>query len=422
MMLAKHIELQQPSATLMINERTSELIRQGRDIVRFGFGQSPFPVPEVVVERLRQNAHQKDYLDVAGLLALREKVAEFYNQRDFRDYTAEEVIMGPGSKELIFLAQLCLDATLLLPKPSWVSYGPQAQILMKEVRWIETRKENDWMMTAGELEEHCKNHPAHKPHLLILNYPNNPVGASYESHQIEAIAKVCRQHRIIVISDEIYGETHHEGHHVSLARYYPEGTVILGGMSKWCGAGGWRLGHFCIPKELKLLRSAMRMAASETFTSVSAPIQYAAVSAYSRDPSIELYKQNSRKILHKVANYVYSGLTERIECTRPKGGFYLQVSFDQYRDQLRHKGISTSLDLCESILNEAGVALLPGTAFGFDQEQLHARLSFVDFDGQKLLSEADKFIDNRGRMDLYCPRIVQGVNKLNEWIEKDFGS
>src|SRR5690606_12101120 len=108
---------------------------------------------------------------------------------------------------------------------------------------------------------------------------SNPHGYTYCNEELKAIAAVAREYRMLVLADEIYGEVHFLGKHTSIAQYYPEGTIVSSGLSKWCGAGGWRLGTFAFPAQLQWLKNAMATAASETYTSTSAPIQYAAVKA-----------------------------------------------------------------------------------------------------------------------------------------------
>jgi len=132
---------------------------------------------------------------------------------------------------------------------------------------------------------------------LVLNYPGNPDGLTYTADELKEIARVAREYEIILLSDEIYGQLHHKGGHVSVARYYPEGTIISSGLSKWCGAGGWRLGTFTFPQSLDWLMESMAAVASETYTSVSAPIQYAGVQAFRGSMAIERYLWNARRIL-----------------------------------------------------------------------------------------------------------------------------
>ncbi|MDO9190944.1 MAG: aminotransferase class I/II-fold pyridoxal phosphate-dependent enzyme, partial [Sulfurimicrobium sp.] len=244
------------SATLAINERSGQLLQEGRQVFRLGLGQSRFPVPQPVVDELKANAHQKDYQPVRGLYALREAVAGYHRRMHGIDRTAADVLIGPGSKELMFILQLVYYGDLVIPTPSWVSYAPQAQIVGRQIRWVPTRLENDWRLMPEELDRLCKEDPG-RPRIVILNYPSNPTGDSYTLDELKALAKVARKYKVILLSDEIYGELHHRGQHVSIARFYPEGTIISGGLSKWCGAGGWRLGTFVFPHSLRWLLDAM---------------------------------------------------------------------------------------------------------------------------------------------------------------------
>ena len=167
-----------PSATLLINERSKALMNEGKKVYRLGFGQSPFPVPNEVVQALRDNAHQKDYLPVRGLPALCEAVAAFNKRTLGIDCEANQVMIGPGSKELIFSLQMAFNGDLLLPSPSWVSYEPQANMLNKKTWWIDTEESEGWKIKPSAIDQICNR--VFNPHrLLILNYPNNPVGNTY---------------------------------------------------------------------------------------------------------------------------------------------------------------------------------------------------------------------------------------------------
>ena len=135
------------SATLGVNKRSTEIQNAGGQVFRLGLGQSPFPVPQVVVEALQANAHQKDYMPVKGLHELREAIAKHHRRKQHVDCSAEDVLVGPGSKELMFLLQLVYYGDLVIPTPTWVSYAPQAHIIGRQIRWVPTRQENDWRMT-----------------------------------------------------------------------------------------------------------------------------------------------------------------------------------------------------------------------------------------------------------------------------------
>ena len=178
------------SATLAINELSQKLITEGKEVFKFGLGQSPFPVPDIIVKELQKNAHQKDYLNVSGLIGLREEVANYHSNKNQYKYNAESVIIGPGSKELIFQTQLVLNCDLLLPSPSWVSYEPQAQILNKKIHWIKTDATSNWHIRPDELEKMCQKLQQVEK-LLILNSPNNPSGTVH--NDLEELAIIAKK-------------------------------------------------------------------------------------------------------------------------------------------------------------------------------------------------------------------------------------
>ncbi len=407
-----------PSATLAINEKSHELLRAGKEVFRLGFGQSPFPVPEPVVEALKRNAHQKDYLPVKGLQALREAVAAYTRARMGINHRAsEDVLIGPGSKELLFLLQLVYYGDLIIPRPGWVSYAPQAAMVGRQVHWVETKEENQWRLSAVELEEICAEDPD-RPRIVVLNYPSNPTGTTYTRQQLIDLAAVAHKYGIILLSDEIYGELHHEGAHISIAHFYPEGTIVSGGLSKWCGAGGWRLGTFTFPPSLHWLLDAMAVAASETYTATSAPIQYAAVTAFQGGPEIDRYLEKSRKVLKAIGQYVSRQLQAmNAPHPAPLGGFYLFPNFEAYRENLEARGIRTSEEFCRRLLDETGVALLPASDFGFPKSFLATRLSYVDFDGEQALrwAETDDTLDGPF-LEACAQKIQRGLERLGDWL------
>ena len=263
-----------------------------------------------------------------------------------------------------------------------------AQIIGRHVRWLNTQRSSHWKLRAEELEELCRDDPD-RPRLVILNYPNNPTGYAYSVDTLKALADVARRYRVVMLSDEIYGEIHHDGRHRSMAEFYPEGTIISSGLSKWCGAGGWRLGTFTFPDSLAWLEQSVAVVASESFTSTSAPIQYAAVRAFEGGEEIESYLFQSRRVLRALGRCCFDRLKKAgIELTPPEGAFYLFPDFGAFKPALGKAGISTSTALCEKLLEETGVATLPGSAFGRDPVELTLRIAYVDFDGTAALIAA----------------------------------
>ena len=399
------------SATLAVNELSQKLIEDGKEVFKFGLGQSPFPVPDIIVKELQKNAHQKDYLNVSGLIELREEVAKYHSQKNQYNYNSESVIIGPGSKELIFQTQLVLDCDLLLPSPSWVSYEPQAQIINKKVHWIKTSAETNWHLDPEELDKTCDSlNSVNK--LLILNSPNNPSGTTHGN--LKEFANVAKKHNIIIIADEIYAELDFTGEYKSVTHHYPEKTIVSSGLSKWCGAGGWRLGMLIFPEELSYIKDGIRAVASETFTAVSAPIQYAAIKAYSEDHSE--YLDNSRLILEMIGDYIYKELSSvGVICQKPQGGFYMICDFSDVVNKTHE--INNDKTLCQKILNDIGFAMLPGSDFGMEEDKLLSRIAFVDFDGSKALKMISKEkLSSDNFLDLTCPKIARGISLLKDWI------
>ena len=396
-----------PSSTLRINEISRKLELEGKKIYKFGFGQSPFQVPEDVVSELKNSAHQNKYLPMQGLDELRTVVSKYENKKKNQNYKAENVIIGPGTKELMFLLQILFDGEILLPAPSWVSYAPQSIISRNKFHWIETTSENNWFPTAEEIEKIILKNKNQK-YLLFLNSPNNPSGQICSN--LKEISNVAKKYDILILSDEIYSELSFNNNYKSISEFYPEKTIISNGLSKWCGAGGWRLGYFLIPDVLKELTKSLKILASETFSSVSAPIQYSAIAAYENNH--EEYINNSRLILKEVGEYVYYNLkSNKININKPQGGFYLMPEFLVTK-------FSTSEEMCSDILKETGVALLPGSDFGFSKERMIARLSFTDFDGNEFMNS----IKQNKKIDLnliskLAPKIIEGTKKLKSWSE-----
>lgn len=412
------------SATLHLNERSAASEREGRRIYRLGFGQSPFPIPGGVVQALKEHAHEKAYLPVAGLPELRETVAHFHQRHDGVTPHPEGVVIGPGSKELMFLLQLCFSGETILPTPCWVSYIPQARILGRKIQLLNTTFRDRWRLTPSHLATHLEGSGDHyRPRLLILNYPGNPEGLTYASSELQDLAELAKQYELIILSDEIYGPLHHRGEHTSIARFYPEGTIISTGLSKWCGAGGWRLGTFAFPPNLGWLAKAVEVVASETYSSVSAPIQYAAVRAFQEGKEIANYLGNVRRIVSALGQHCATYLNDAgIQVHHPEGAFYFFLDLSSLAGTLSEQGIATSPRLCERLLDETGVALLPGEHFGRPDSELTARLAYVDFDGAEALIAAGAIPQNQGLteqfLQTYCARVTTAIDCISAWTSQ----
>ena len=404
----KNILKLKASATLAINEKSEELIKEGKKIYKFGFGQSPFHIPEKVVETLKKYAHKKEYLPIQGLPDLREKISKYLLKKTGVNYPKDNILITPGSKEAMLLMHVAFNGEILTPAPSWVSYEPQAQIGLNKVHWMETSRENNWFPTAKELEKKLKIIGKKKNLILILNSPNNPSGAI--CNNLKDLAKVAKKYRLLVLSDEIYTDLSFNSNYKSISEFYPEFTFISGGLSKWCGAGGWRLGFLAVPNGSKEFMNSLKSLASESYSTVNTPTQFAAVEAYNGD--YENYKLKVRAILNAVGTYVYNNLkSNKVLVNPPQGAFYLMPEF-------KNKKFKSSSQLCNAILNETGVAMLPGSDFGFSPKRMLTRLSYTDFDGIEFFKSVSNYKSISEEMvKRYAPNVVEGTTKLSIWAK-----
>ena len=397
------------SPTLKINEISKNLENDGKEVIKFGFGQSPFQVPDQVVEELKKNAHQKSYLPTQGLHELREVIAKYESKKKNNNFTPNQIIVGPGSKELMFLLHISFDGEIILPTPSWVSYQPQSIIADNKFHWIKTTSENNWYPTAENIENLILK-DKEKNYLLFLNSPNNPSGQVCKN--LREISEIVKKYNIIVLSDEIYSELTFDENYDSISNYCSDKVIVSSGLSKWCGAGGWRLGYFVIPNKLNQLKNSIKVLASETFSAVSAPIQYAAISAFNIDHSD--YIRKSKVILKGIGEYVYRNLkSNNVVMNKPMGGFYLMPEF-------LNKNFKTSADMCTDLLNKKSVAILPGFDFGFPKDKMITRLSYTDFDGKNFMSKisSDTSIDEK-LINKFAPKIIEGTKRIKDWVEND---
>lgn len=397
-----------PSSTLLINEICKDLTKKGKTVYQFGFGQSPFPVPSSIVQALKNNAHQKDYLPSKGLLELRKSISNFLTHKGYKNLNHENIIIGPGSKELMFLLQIAFDGEIILPVPSWVSYAPQAIIAKNKYHWIQTEKNTNWHISPEHVDKIASQIES-KNKLIILNSPNNPSGTNI--HLLKELGEIFTKHNFTVLSDEIYSELYFKDNYKSISHFH-KNTIVSSSLSKWAGAGGWRVGYFAVPHSLIEIFEKLAVLGTETFSAVSAPSQFAAITAYKDDHS--KYLEKVKKILHLIAHYVYEQLKqENVEIIEPEGGFYLMPDFTKL---LSHK-FKNSKIFCKTLLDETGVAVLPGSDFGFSHEKLIFRLSYVDFDGSKFLEAKDDEIIE-ANLCKFAPKIVEGIQQIINFTKK----
>ncbi len=426
MTLRYPIQKMRTSATLEINTKVREYRSEGIEIYNFGLGQSPFGAPETVKEQFVKQADRTSYYPSQGIPELREKIAEFYKYFYDIEVRPEQVTTGPGSKELIFHTMLALNSSWYFMSPSWVSYETQANMIDRPFWRVFTQPENDYHLTVADIRRQFNKYaddPRSDEIIMLINYPNNPTGMTLNKDEVKRIARFARNNEIMILSDEIYANiTFGDEPHHSFFLEYPEGTIVTGGVSKDRSMGGYRMGAAILPDDERLIQS-FRAIASETFSSVAAPIQHASIAAFSPNQDIVSHIRDSTKIHALVGDYVYNRLRNMgFSLAKPEGAFYCFPSLHRMKEKLLEQDITSSRELVNLLLKEYQVATLSGSSFGMPKEEMALRMAYIDYDGRAALHYYRK---NQGQVDPMtflegqCPNIIEGLDQL-EQFSKDY--
>lgn len=411
-----------PAMNLVLNEKVKTLKGQGRNIYHLGFGQSPFPVPVSAQESLKEHAGRAEYLPVKGLRSIREAIREFHSKLDSLNHFDEEnIIIGPGSKELTFLLMNVIKGDVYLLSPTWTTYKPQVILSNKRFHVIETSPDEAYKLSAALLENALKD--AKPGSLLIFCNPDNPTGTCYSRNELHALAQVIGKKKVLVLSDEIYARLTFNGQHSSISEVLPQQTIVSSGISKWASCGGWRLGYHMYPNELRSVLNAVEAFASNSYTSASCPVQYAAKTLFTYDDNLRSYVQHETRILSAVAEFCLRELVSAgVKISKPAAGYYMFPDFEPYRSKFKTRNIHTGTEMCDAILNEASVALLAGgPAFLQKESRLTVRLCFVNFDG-KVAFEASSVLGLNQELpgnfvETHCNETVAGIQSIVRWLK-----
>ena len=344
-----------------------DLVSEKKDVISLGVGEPDFDTPwHIRDEGIYSLENGKTfYTSNSGLKELRTEICNYLKRKFNLSYEPfSEVLVTVGGSEAIDLAIRALTDDgdeVIIPEPCYVSYKPCAILANAKPVTIDLKAENDFRLTAEELE----NAITDKTKILILAFPNNPTGAVMTKEDLEKIAKVVLKHDIYVISDEIYAELTYNGRHHSIAEIegMRERTIVINGFSKAYAMTGWRLGYACGAKEI-----ISQMTKIHQFAIMCAPTvsQYAAVEALKNgDKDIEMMREsyNQRR------RFLLSSFKEMgIPCFEPFGAFYVFPCIKKFN--------MTSEEFAMKFLDEENVAVIPGTAFG-DSGEGFLRISYA---------------------------------------------
>ncbi len=355
-----------PSATLAVNNKANELRAQGVDVVNFGVGEPDFQTPANIaakgIEAIEKGFTK--YTPSAGIPDVRKAICAKLKRENGLEYAQNQVMACVGAKQALFLALQVLVGEgdeVVIPGPYWVSYTEMVKLCEARPVFAETTLDEGFKLTAAKLRAVVT--PRTKA--LLLNYPNNPTGSSYTRDELKAIADVCVEKGIFIVSDEVYEHLIYDGGpHVSIASLSPEVydiTVTTNGVSKAYAMTGWRLGYAAGPQDVI---AAMIRIQEHMNTNTSSITQYAAVEALNgpQDTVGAMVKEFKRR-----RDYMYNRLAAMpgIKIRKPPGAFYMFPDVSAlFGKTIRGKKIESDMDLVTVILTEGHVAVVPGSGFG----------------------------------------------------------
>ncbi len=349
--------------------RARELAAEGRDIIGFGAGEPDFDTPphicEAGIEAIRSGKTR--YTPTAGIPELRRAIAGVIADTRGYDFSLDRIMVSSGAKQALANVILTIvedGGEVVIPAPYWVSYPEMVTLAEGRSVVVRTREEDGFLLDAAELEKHL----TERTRALILNTPSNPTGCVYPGKRLEEIFEVLKGTDVVVISDEIYDRLlYDDAEHVSpltISDDAAERTVLIGGVSKTYAMTGWRLGYAAGGKDI--ISAACRIQ-GHTTSSASSISQAAALAAYTVDDGST---ERMRAAFDERRRYMYEFLNsiDGISCRKPLGAFYMFPRVSEYygRTWGRVK-VGGSSAFCEALLDQAGVAAIPGAAFGADE-------------------------------------------------------
>lgn len=376
-MISQRAQNLQPSATLKVTGRAKELKRQGKSIVSLSAGEPDFKTPkhicDAAIKAIQDGFH--GYTMNPGTPELREAICAKLKRDNNLDFDPSQIICSNGAKQSVGFSILALvdpGDEVIIPAPYWVSYPEMVRLAEGKSVTVRTSFENNFKLTPEQLEKAI----TPKTKALILCSPSNPTGAQYSAEELEGLAEVLRKHpEVYVISDEIYEYIVFEEEHVGILNVAPDlkdRVVLINGFSKGFAMTGWRLGYLAASNEIV---SAVSKIQSQETSAPSSISQKAGEAAYKG--SLDEVKA-MREQFKKRRDYLVQTLNsiEGVSCFTPGGAFYVFPDISHYLGSKKPDGsaIESSTDLCLYLLDEFGLALVPGDAFG---EPNGVRLSYA---------------------------------------------
>ena len=371
--LAKNLK---PSATLAITAKAKDLKSKGIDIIGFGAGEPDFDTPNNIKSAAKDSIDSgfTKYTAASGITELKEAIRERISIDYDLSYENKEILVGSGAKHVLYnLFNVLIDEgdEVLIPAPYWVSYPEQVKISGGSPIILHTNQEDGFKITKKQIESRCNENTK----ILVLNYPSNPTGSTYNYDELSQIAEICKEKNLIVISDEIYDKIIYSNEkHISFPQLSEDAknrTILVNGVSKTYSMTGWRIGYAAGNSEVI---SAMNNLSGQSTSNPTSISQKAAIEAFSGNQGKVVEMLGEFEIRKE---YISSFLNEieGVECFVPKGAFYVFPDISYYFGKsFKGKEIRNSIEFTDFLLDHAKVAVVPGIEFGSDK---HIRISYA---------------------------------------------
>ena len=366
--LAKRIRTISPSQTLAISAKAKAMKAEGEYVVNFGVGEPDFPTPEHIVEAGIEalKAGKTKYTPSSGLMELRKAICEKFARDNGLTYEPSQIIVSNGAKHSIFNVCYALvdeGDEVIIPTPYWLTYPEVVKTCGGVPVYVEGRKENKFKITPEQLEAAI----TPKTKLMIFNSPCNPTGAVYSEAEVRALAAVCENSGIYVLSDEIYERlVYTDVRPFSMAKVSDamyEHTITVNGVSKTYSMTGWRIGYLAAPKAIAKAIDSFQSHATSNACSIA---QYATIKALN-SPESCVEEMVSRFAERRAAALARIERMNGVYCIVPDGAFYIMlVVSGAFGKKLNGRTIETAADFADALLDEKKVAVVPGGPFGAD--------------------------------------------------------
>jgi aspartate aminotransferase len=368
--LASRLDPIKPSITLAVTAKAAKLKASGVDVISFGAGEPDFDTPAHIKAAVRDalaipNGSVGKYTEVGGLVALRKAIAAELGAVHKVAIDPDQVLVSNGAKHSLYnLFQALLDPgdEVLIPAPYWVSYPDMVMLAGGRPVILETRAEDDFAVTAAQVRAACTG----RTRAIVLNNPSNPTGAVYTLPQIEALAAVCVEKDLLVVSDDIYRQlVYGDAAYHSIAAVGPEiaqRTVLIDGVSKTYAMTGWRIGYTAGP--LPLIKAMAKIQGQSTSNPTHAS-QIATLAALT-GPQDCVAEMRAAFDERRVAMVKLLRAIPGVQCREPKGAFYAFPDLSAYVGKKSPEGsvLDDDVQLCDWLVEVGKVAVVPGSGFG----------------------------------------------------------